>query len=890
MKRMLTFLLAALGLALPCLALTGFDADYDAALARAKTSGRPLFVLFTGSDWCIWCQKLEEEVLSQKEFLDFATNTYELVELDYPIVKPQLAAQKKRNQELAKKFKIERHPTVLLLDSAEKVLYTASYERGGAEKWVEGFKKGVAIQPLFDKHLAAFREKAVSVAKRVSKELFEEAEGLPGLPKDDKRKAVERSREIAAKYLPEAAALVNELEAKAVPPELEEEKAKLVADVAQLLKGLEETANLDVDKVLAEMEKAEAEMNEMKEKEREDAAERERRRETWLKDWSENIRTNKTIETCASFRDQKLRPFLLAEMDPNGVATEEERKLFNASIDYIWGDEGFKSFWKRKQLVEVLERTAKKPFCAMVKAFAEKQDHVGPVVAWLEAGAYAGEDMRSVFWTLRNNGSFGDERILERLEKTSVDEWLKLLWRISTEKRAAWKARGGGFANEVTDEGWEGFDKHGDASREAYKRAAELHSYPEASYLISTLGPFEDEMFVSATSAQADFRVFYDNYLWYDCFPRWCGSHEKMKAFAERCYETRRHDTMVPYFYAEALLKMVKDMNVSPEEYFRDHADELDKLIEVALPQIKSRNAMAQVRQIAGAVATLAYYLKKDYANAAKTWRSFWHGTMPSESWDVIDDLSNRWIVWDGISGANSNEFQRLNALYLAGDYEGFVKGIEDLRTRVKFDKGEECYADEHLLSARVKYDFPAGRPIVAKFTKKKTSWLTYNGAWLMNDECAFFPGHSRASGSLEWNVEFPGEFRLELEVCAHGNKPPWTFEIWQKPSDKKLADAAMYPSLVLEFDKGECKAAFGRWKDIYKRKTVGWVTRPCPGGKVKVVLVYKDGKATAFVGDDEKPVIENDEHADLLRIIKSGKLRFSGTYVRLLSAKVSCP
>ena len=50
--------------------------------------------------------------------------------------------------------------------------------------------------------------------------------------------------------------------------------------------------------------------------------------------------------------------------------------------------------------------------------------------------------------------------------------------------------------------------------------------------------------------------MFYDNYLWYDCFPRWCGSHEKMKAFAERCYETRRHDTMVPYFYAEALLKV----------------------------------------------------------------------------------------------------------------------------------------------------------------------------------------------------------------------------------------------------------------------------------------------------------------------------------------------
>ena len=875
----------AVGLAFQSLALTGFDADYDAALARSKESGRPLLVLFTGSDWCIWCQRLEEEVLSKPEFLDFATNAYETVELDYPMKKPQPEAQKKRNKEISKKFKVEGYPTVLLVDSAEKVLYTASYQRGGAEKWVEGFKKGVAIQPLFDEHLASFNAKAQSISERMSKEFLEKGAGIAD---DDKRKAVEMSKEIAAKYLPEVAALEKEIKAKEVPAELAEKKEAIEADVSMLCRRLEEMANIDVDKFLADIEKAEAEM---KEKELERDAERERRRASWLKDWSENMRTNKTIETCASFRDKKLRPFLLAEMDPNGAATEEERKIFNSSIDYIWGPDSFKRFGKRKELVEILERTAKKPFYEMVKAFVDKKPLVEPVAAWLESGAFKGEDMRCVFWTLRNNFSFSDAKMVERLENTSVDEWLKLLVRIATEKSAAWKARGGGFANEVTEEGWDGYSKHGDASREAFKRATELHpDFPEAAYLRAKLGPFEDEIFVAATSAQADFVEFFGSYLWFNCYPRWCGSFEKMKAFAERCYETKRHDTMVPFYYAEALLRMVEDMNISPEEYFRDHTNELDKVLEVALPQIKNRNAMSDTRQIAGAMATLVYYIKGDYANAAKTWRSFWHGTMPSKSWSVIDDLSNRWIVWDGISGANSNEFQRLNALYLAGDYEGFVKGVEDLRTRVQFEKGEEFYADEYLLSARVKSDFPAGRPIVAKFTKKKTSWLTYNGAWLMNDECAFFPGHSRASGCLEWNVEIPGEFRLELEIGAHGNKRPWTFEVDQKPSDKELADAAMYPSFVLEFDNGECKAAFGRWKDIYKRKTVEWVKRPHSGGKVKVVLVYKDGKATAFVGEDEKPIIENDEHAELLRSIKAGKLQFTGTYVRLFSAKVSRP
>ena len=63
-----------------------------------------------------------------------------------------------------------------------------------------------------------------------------------------------------------------------------------------------------------------------------------RARETeWLKDWSESIRTNSNIETCASFRDTRLRPFVLAEMDPDGKATEDERRIMLASIDHIWG-------------------------------------------------------------------------------------------------------------------------------------------------------------------------------------------------------------------------------------------------------------------------------------------------------------------------------------------------------------------------------------------------------------------------------------------------------------------------------------------------------------------------------------------------------------------------
>ncbi|HPH93730.1 MAG TPA: thioredoxin family protein, partial [Candidatus Cloacimonas sp.] len=42
--------------------------DWNEAMKMSQSYARPVVVDFTGSDWCIWCQKLEEEVFSKDEF------------------------------------------------------------------------------------------------------------------------------------------------------------------------------------------------------------------------------------------------------------------------------------------------------------------------------------------------------------------------------------------------------------------------------------------------------------------------------------------------------------------------------------------------------------------------------------------------------------------------------------------------------------------------------------------------------------------------------------------------------------------------------------------------------------------------------------------------------
>lgn len=76
--------------------------NWDKALAEAKNTGKKLFVLNTGSDWCHWCKKLKEEVLVQPEFEKFAAKNLVLVYLDSPSRNPLGKEQKTHNRQVVK--------------------------------------------------------------------------------------------------------------------------------------------------------------------------------------------------------------------------------------------------------------------------------------------------------------------------------------------------------------------------------------------------------------------------------------------------------------------------------------------------------------------------------------------------------------------------------------------------------------------------------------------------------------------------------------------------------------------------------------------------------------------------------------------------------------------
>jgi thiol:disulfide interchange protein len=130
MKKLTLCLLASFAL-LQLHAAETWLTDLPKAQAKAKAEKKIVLVDFTGSDWCIWCKRLDAEVFSTKEFAKYAKTDLVLVKLDFPQNKPQSDELKKTNQALLKKYNPDgAFPTLVVFNGDGKKLGQFGYVEG----------------------------------------------------------------------------------------------------------------------------------------------------------------------------------------------------------------------------------------------------------------------------------------------------------------------------------------------------------------------------------------------------------------------------------------------------------------------------------------------------------------------------------------------------------------------------------------------------------------------------------------------------------------------------------------------------------------------------------------------------------------------------------------
>jgi thioredoxin-related protein len=104
---------------------TAQSAGLSAVESDAKENNKLILLIFSGSDWCIPCIKMEKEIFQKESFTTYAKDHLVLLHADFPrLKKHQLPKdQAKQNEELAEKYnKQGSFPFTVLLNPDGKVL------------------------------------------------------------------------------------------------------------------------------------------------------------------------------------------------------------------------------------------------------------------------------------------------------------------------------------------------------------------------------------------------------------------------------------------------------------------------------------------------------------------------------------------------------------------------------------------------------------------------------------------------------------------------------------------------------------------------------------------------------------------------------------------------
>ena len=116
-----------------------WETNFDVAKQKATEEGRNIVLVFSGSDWCIPCMKLEKEIWESTQFIKDSNNHFVLLRADFPKKKNnQLSKeQQEANQHLFEVYnKHGLFPMVAVLDKNGKVLGTTGYKHVSPTEYI----------------------------------------------------------------------------------------------------------------------------------------------------------------------------------------------------------------------------------------------------------------------------------------------------------------------------------------------------------------------------------------------------------------------------------------------------------------------------------------------------------------------------------------------------------------------------------------------------------------------------------------------------------------------------------------------------------------------------------------------------------------------------------
>lgn len=114
--------------------------DFNEAKLLAEQENKQILLVFSGSDWCAPCIKLDRQIWQTKVFKNHAKENLVLLKADFPKRKknqlPKI--QQDKNKALAETYNTKGYfPFVVLLDANGKVINQLGYKNLTPTKYIE---------------------------------------------------------------------------------------------------------------------------------------------------------------------------------------------------------------------------------------------------------------------------------------------------------------------------------------------------------------------------------------------------------------------------------------------------------------------------------------------------------------------------------------------------------------------------------------------------------------------------------------------------------------------------------------------------------------------------------------------------------------------------------
>jgi hypothetical protein len=262
-----------------------------------------------------------------------------------------------------------------------------------------------------------------------------------------------------------------------------------------------------------------------------------------------------------------------------------------------------------------------------------------------------------------------DAAIFPLAAATKNFKWLGLVLEGEYHIDQAWKARGGGYANTVTAQGWQGFEKNTALAHKAFEQAWNLHPnrvIAPARLIYVTMGESgAEEMrqwFERAIAVQIDYPEAWSSMRW-GLRPRWHGDLDAMLALGVTAVQSKRFDTDVPRKLFDVLGDMEQEMKLPAGTHIYGNQEVWPHLKEMYQGYIAAPSRTNEVSGWRAAYATIAFLAGHPDVSREQLQLLDWKPP-PAAMTGYGVDLSLMPLIVAGMTGPCSNEVVRAESGY----------------------------------------------------------------------------------------------------------------------------------------------------------------------------------------------------------------------------------